>query len=234
MYSRQFWRLTLSRKPNLIDQPVAFFDLDLTILKVNSATLWVKSEYRQGMISTLQLIKAAWFLTRYHLGSTSLDSALQEAIMSLKGQRELDLIKRVHHFYRKEISNQVRAGAYHTLDKHRDQGHLCYLMTSASSYLSELIVQDLKLDGALAQHFEVHKGILTGHPRGGLCFGAGKLTQAETLLIHSPITLSDCFFYTDSFSDLPLLEAVGYPQIVHPDRKLQHHALKQSWHVNTW
>ena len=69
MYSRQFWRLTLSRKPNLIDQPVAFFDLDLTILKVNSATLWVKSEYRQGMISTLQLIKLHLYMVRYEVAA---------------------------------------------------------------------------------------------------------------------------------------------------------------------
>ena len=112
----------MSQKTHLIDQPVAFFDLDLTILKVNSATLWVKSEYRQGMISSGQLIKAAWFLTRYHLGSTSLDTALNKAIMTLSGQRELDLMERIHLFYRQEICDQVRSGAHQALHEHRIQG----------------------------------------------------------------------------------------------------------------
>ena len=224
----------MSLTPPLIDQPVAFFDLDLTILKINSATLWVQSEYREGMISTTQLIRAFWLLARYRLGSTSLDTALEGAIMTLRGQRELDLKERIHRFYLEKVSDQVRHGAYDVLRQHRDQGHLCYLMTSASSYLSELIVRDLKLDGMLAQRFEVLEGIFTGRPRGGLCFGSGKLDQAHRLLKDHPINLSDCFFYTDSFTDLPLLEAVGHPRVIHPDRKLLHHALKNAWRIHEW
>ena len=186
------------------------------------------------MITTYQLFRAFWLLARYRFGSTSLDEALKGAIGTLKGQREDDLKQRVHQFYHDQVSHQIRDGAYHALQYHRTRGHFCYLMTSASSYLSELVTSDLNLDGMLAQRFEVSHGIFTGQPLEGLCFGAGKLEHAHRLLKQSSIDLSDCYFYTDSFSDLPLLQAVGYPRVVHPDRKLLRYALTHSWDIYHW
>lgn len=216
------------------DRPIAFFDLDLTLLTINSAHRWVRDEWKLGWISHRQLLRAAWLLTRYRLGATSLESALRDAIMSLKGQREDDLKERVEHFYEREVRHAFRPGSLEVIESHRAQGHRCYLMTSASSYLSELVVAQLGLDGGLAQRFEVEDGVFTGASRGALCFGSGKLTHAEALISHSLITLQDCAFYTDSFSDVPLLEAVGAPRVVHPDPKLARYARTQKWPILTW
>ena len=224
----------MSVNPVPPDRPIAFFDLDLTLLKVNSATLWVQSEYRRGMISTAQVMKAFWLLMRYRLGSTSLDESILSAILTLRGQKERDFEARVDDFYVRCVQDQIRHGAHQALQQHRDQGHLCYLMTSASSYLSGHFARDLDLDGICSQRFEVIDGVLTGRPLGGLCFGAGKLEHAYILLKQSTIKLSECFFYTDSFSDLPLLQAVGHPRVVHPDRKLSAYARQHSWQIHTW
>ena len=217
-----------------INRPIAFFDLDLTLLSINSATKWVKSEWRQGWISSAQLMRAAWLLTRYRWGSTSLEAALGDAIMTLKGQCESDLIARVALFYEEEVRETLRPGARGAIESHREQGHLCYLMTSASSYLSELVVDQLGLDGALAQRFETRDGVFTGASQGPLCFGPGKLVHAQRLLSESVITLQDCAFYTDSYSDAPLLEAVGAPHVVHPDVKLARYARSRDWPILNW
>ena len=213
---------------------IAFFDLDLTILDVNSAHLWVRTERQLGHISLGQLLRAAWLLTRYRLGASELDDALLSAIKTLEGQRESEFNARIDEFYEREVRGRVRPGALDAIAAHRARGDRCYLMTSASSHLSARFARDLSLNGSLAQRFEVSEGRFTGRPKEGLCFGAGKLTHARALIEELGATLESCTFYTDSASDLPLLEAVGSPQVVHPDRRLARIATRRGWPIHDW
>ena len=80
----------------------------------------------------------------------------------------------------------------------------------------------------------MEEGLLTGEVEGELCFGEGKLVQAMKLLSEKGQDLKSCYFYTDSFSDLPLLSKVGYPRVVHPDRKLKKVALENGWPILSW
>ena len=213
---------------------IALFDLDLTVLDINSAHLWIRAERQLGHISLGQLLQAAWLLTRYRFGASDLDDALLSAIKTLAGQREVEFNARIDSFYEHKVKSRVRPGAREAIAAHRSRGDLCYLMTSASSHLSERFAHDLSLDGALAQRFEVHEGCFTGRPDGGLCFGAGKLRRAQALLDELGLSLRDCAFYTDSASDIPLLEAVGSPQVVHPDQKLARVAAQRGWPIHRW
>ena len=217
-----------------IQVPVAFFDLDLTLLSVNSASLWIKSEYKLGFVSTWQVIKASYWLTRYHLGASSLESALLSAIKSLKGQDADAFKKRMLLFFESKLKHLLRPGALEQVAKHKAQGHLCYLCTNATNILSELFVNELKLNGMICNTFEVKQGHFTGEPASLLCFGSGKLVLAKQLLQNSHISLSECYFYTDSYSDLPLLEQVGYPILVHPDPRLEREAQKRGWPIVNW
>ena len=217
-----------------ITTPVAFFDLDLTLLEVNSASLWVKREFKRGRLSIWHLMRATYWLGVYHLGGTSLEAALLSGISTLKDQPVDEFNERVRIFYEEEVSHRVRWGAHDVLEWHRSRGHLCYLMTNASAQLSSHFIEPLSLDGALCNHFEEAKGLLTGRPAQILCFGEGKLVSARQLLKTSNISLDDCYFYTDSFSDLPLLEEIGHPYAVHPDRKLRQHAHDRQWSTLDW
>jgi HAD superfamily hydrolase (TIGR01490 family) len=214
---------------------IAFFDLDLTLLSVNSAGLWVRSERRRGHISSWQALRAASWLARYRLGFSSMERAIGEAISTLRGQSEREVRERTVRFYEDRVRRAFRPGGLAALADHRRAGDRCVLLTSSSNYISELVTRDLGLDGAVCNRFEVDgAGRYTGRSAGPLCFGRGKLDGALALARAQGVDLSACTFYTDSFSDLPALLAVGAPVAVNPDYRLRRWARRRGWPIVDW
>ena len=213
---------------------IAFFDLDRTLIDINSGTLWLKSERRAGRIPLHFYYQASWWLFKYHLGMSNLESALLSAIYTLKGQSEAAMIERVSQFYHQEVRDKVRPEARTVIEQHRQLGDDCLLLTSASSYLSAHFLDALHLDGGAWNSFEVIDGHFTGKPLGSLCYGAGKVEYAEKAAKQRGVSLTQCSFYTDSYSDLPLLQKVGKPVVVCPDRKLRAEAKRNHWTCLDW
>ena len=215
---------------------IAFFDLDKTLLAVNSASLWVRRELALGHITRVQALKASLMLARYHMGFAPMQEALVEAASHmLKGTGERPLRERTGHFYTERVRSQYRPGGRRVLAEHRAAGEQLVLLTSSSGYLSELVAEDLGLDAVLCNRLEVDaEGLYTGRPLGEVCFGVGKRVHAEAYAARAGVPLSACAFYTDSYSDLPVMEVVGRPVAVHPDRRLRREALRRGWPVVDW
>ena len=214
---------------------IAFFDLDKTLLAVNSASLWVRQELALGHITRWQALRASTHLMRYHLGFVSMREALLRAIEFLEGSTEQHLRERTTGFYEAHVRSQYRPGALRALEEHRAAGERLVLLTSSSGYMSELVARDLRLDAVLCNRFEVDaEGLHTGRPLGEVCFGEGKRLHAEAYAAQAGVALSACTFYTDSYSDLPVMKVVGRPVAVHPDRRLRREALRQGWPVVDW
>ena len=101
--------------------------------------------------------------------------------------------------------------------------------------MCDLVARDLAIDDALCNTFEVDaSGNHTGRAGGPLCYGAGKLTLAEQYAGRNGESLAGSAFYTDSYSDLPTLAAVGRPVAVNPDLRLRGAALRRGWPVVDW
>jgi HAD superfamily hydrolase (TIGR01490 family) len=214
---------------------VAFFDLDKTLLAVNSGTLWIRRELALGHITRLQALRASVWIARYHMGFVSMQDALLEAISHLKGTVAQALQERTAVFYEEQVRACYRPGALRALEEHRTAGDKLVLLTSSSGYLSELVARELRLDAILCNRFEVdEKGLHTGKPLGAVCFGEGKRTHAEAYSREAGVPLSECAFYTDSYSDLSVLAVVGRPVAVHPDYRLRREALRRGWPVVDW
>lgn len=213
---------------------LAFFDLDLTILAVNSATLWVRRERREGRIKRSTLVEAAFWLGAYHLGLSRVERGVLKAISTLKGADEKDLERRTGLFWEEECLGRVRPGAREALRKHKEQGDRCVLLTSSSIYLSRLACTELGIPEARCTTFELQDGIFTGRANLPLCFGEGKLVHAQASAEQAGESLSQAWFYTDSLTDLPVLEAVGHPVCVHPDPRLAREARRREWEIVTW
>ena len=213
---------------------LALFDLDLTLLSRNSGSLWVRSELRGGFITPWMALRAMSWILRYQLGMMDMEDAVLTAIASLEGDEEAVVRDRTRRFYDREIAGLYRPGGLRRLEEHRRAGDRLVLLTSSSSFMSEKAREQLGLDDILCNRFEVADGRFTGRPRGALCFGAGKLTHARRLAQERGVPLSECVFYTDSASDLPVLEAVGRPVCVHPDPRLRRIAGQRGWVVEDW
>jgi len=214
---------------------IAFFDLDLTLLSVNSAVRWVQAERKAGHITRWQALRAALWLVRYRLGFSSLQDALREAILTLKGRPEREVRARTDAFYDKVVRPAFRPGGLAALEERRRLGDRCVLLTSSSNYIAERVARDLGLDGVICNRFEVDTaGLYTGRSAGLLCFADGKREAAEAFCREAGVPLSQCAFYTDSFTDLPVLLAVREPVVVNPDRRLKKWAARRGWRVVDW
>jgi phosphoserine phosphatase len=109
------------------------------------------------------------------------------------------------------------------------------LLTSASNYLSEPVMRELGLDGFICNRLLVDDdGRFTGEAVEPLCFGPGKVTLAERWARSVGATLADTVFYSDSHSDLPMLEAAGHAVVVHPDPRLRRVARQRGWPTVDW
>ncbi len=213
---------------------LAFFDLDRTLLSVNAGQLWVKREMRLGYIGRWQATKAAAWIFGYHLGFSRIERVLEDAIATLAGEREEDIVARTRTFYEEEVARAYRPRARDVVESHRARGDVLALLSSTSSYLAEPVLQTLGIQHALCNRFEVRDGVFTGRALGGLCFGPGKLDHAQALADRLGERLADSTFYTDSASDLAVMEVVGTPVAVNPDPTLARIAQKRGWRVEDW
>lgn len=213
---------------------VAFFDLDRTLLSVNSARLWVRSEFRSGRLRRSDFLKAMGLGLKYHLGGR-IEGALREAIASMAGEQEEELVGRTRAFFEDHLADRVRPRGRDALRRHRELGHELILLTSATSYLADIVVEELGLGGRLSTVLEVDpSGVFTGRPVEPLCYGPGKLALGARYLQEQGGQLEDAYFYTDSMSDWEMLEAVGNPVAVNPDVRLRKAARKRGWEIVDW
>lgn len=214
---------------------IAFFDLDQTLIAVNSARMWIRREVALGHITKGQALRAGAWLVRYELGFASVEEAVGRAIAALAGTRAADIRGRTESFYVRQVRPLFRPGAMKELERARDQSDRLVLLTSSSNYMAELVKEELRLDGILCNNLEVDAGgFHTGRTVGPICFGTGKLTHARAEAATHGVALSACSFFTDSFADLSVLEQVGRAVAVNPDPRLERHAKKKGWEVVDW
>ena len=215
---------------------IAFFDLDKTLISRNSATLWIRFERRAGRVTRTQTLQALAWVLRYSVGAVSdMSDPIRRSVASLAGQREDELRERARVFYEELVRPLYRPGALAALREHREAGDRLVLLTSSSNYVSEQVSRDLGLDHFVCNRFEVDPaGRYTGRAIEPLCFGSGKVELAERYAGEIGLRLADAAFYTDSHSDLPMLEAVGRPVTVHPDPRLRRLARRRGWPTVDW
>jgi HAD superfamily hydrolase (TIGR01490 family) len=214
---------------------IAFFDLDKTLISRNSATLWLRFELAAGRLSRLRALHAFSYVARYSLGLVDIEDAIRRSVETIAGQREAEMAERAVDFYGTCIRPLFRPGGRAAVDTHRAAGDRLVLLTSSSNYVSEQVVAELGLDDYLSSRFEVDAaGRYTGRLIEPLCYGRGKLELARRCAAAHGTALEACAFYTDSIADLPMLEAVGRPVVVHPDPKLRRLARQRGWPVLDW
>jgi phosphoserine phosphatase len=96
------------------------------------------------------------------------------------------------------------------------------------------VADHLKIDKIICSRLEVMNGLLTGVPEGNLCYGKEKLIRLNAYCEKNNNKLEDSWYYGDSISDLPALEAVGHPVCVNPDRQLRRKAAANGWKISRW
>jgi HAD superfamily hydrolase (TIGR01490 family) len=211
----------------------AIFDLDGTLLDCNSGRLWLEHEWRGGRVSSRDAVWAAWVLVQYHLGRADLAHAYEAAAATLVGGGEAELADRTVAWFGQHVRHRLRPGAMQALATHRERGDRLVLATSSTIYAAREAAVAYRLDDCVATRLEVADGRFTGKVAAS-AFGDAKAERLREWSAVSGIGLADCTFYTDSTSDLALLEAVGEAVCVNPDRRLARTATDRGWAVVDW
>ena len=87
----------------------------------------------------------------------------------------------------------------------------------------------------MCTRFEVHAdGNFAGRHVAPACYGRGKVHWAERFAAEHGVDLDGSWFYTDSYSDLPMLERVGVRKVINPDTRLLRHARRAGWDIQNW
>jgi HAD superfamily hydrolase (TIGR01490 family) len=205
---------------------LAFFDMDETLLHVNSANLWVKHLWETGEISRLELAKTFGWLIGYKLALVDVTRLAQDAVRRLEGESERQMKQRVLRWYEERVRGHIIDEMVEKVSEHKAQGHRTVLLTASSPYVAEPCAQDVGIDDFRSTRFEVADGRFTGRLDGPMCYGAGKVTIAEAYAAERGLGFEGSWFYSDSYTDLPMLNRVENPVATNPDPRLLRHAKK--------
>ena len=221
---------------NEIDSRVAaFFDLDRTLLDMNSSTLWAKHELLKRSISLRKFGRVLLWNALYHLSVIDIETAYKEALAHYRGRPYDDLEEETRRWFARDVAHHLRPGAGRALREHRAEGHQLVLLTSASAFAARAARDTWELDDFLSNDFLTDdRGNLDGTFIAPLCYGAGKVQRARAWAKEREVDLRQSYFYTDSYSDAPMLRQVGKPRVVSPDPRLSREARQRGWPILQW
>jgi len=216
-------------------QRVALFDLDRTLIRRESASLYVSYQRSIGEASLVDSARMAWWVLQYTLGVIDVQAVAKRAFATVEGRSELSMIARCDDWVRNYVAPHLSDGARRTVSQHRDAGDRLAIVTGATTYTAWPIARQLGIPHVLATELVVDAaGNFTGHAVDPLCYGEGKITRVARLAEQEGFAFEDCVFYTDSYTDLPLLERVAEPVVVNPDMRLRREAQRRNWRVEQW
>ncbi len=135
-------------------------------------------------------------------------------------------------WFETSLRHAIAPGGPEQIAFHKRLGHHVAIVSAATPYAVKPISEALGLgDAFLATELEVIDGCFTGKVLEPACFGAGKVARTRSYAEAHHIDLDASYFYSDSDSDIPLLDAVGHPVAVNPSRKLARIAAKRGWPI---
>ncbi|MCH9680378.1 MAG: HAD-IB family hydrolase [Deltaproteobacteria bacterium] len=212
----------------------AFFDIDHTVLEINSGTKWIGHQWKHDRMTVIELMQALWWSVQYRFGMLDFESMAGRVIAQYEGQEVAPIEQEVAAWFDAEIAATICTEARERIEEHREAGHVLALLTSATRFLSAPVARALDIEHVLCTEVGEQQGRFTGTHVAPACYGPGKVVRAEQFAARHGISLDTSFFYSDSYSDLPMLERVGQPRVVNPDPRLRREASRRGWDAQTW
>ena len=213
----------------------AFVDVDNTLVRGSSLYHFARGLASQGLVHARELVSFAWqqlaFRTR---GAESAQQNLQvcrRALSLVTGRSVEALTRACEQVYAEAVADRVWPTMRDVAHRHLERGEQVWLVTASPIELAAIMARELGFTGALGTVAEHRDGHYTGDLVGALLHGPEKARRVRALADARGFDLTRCAAYSDSVNDLPLLQAVGRPCAVNPDRALRRHAVDNSWPV---
>ncbi|HZU85224.1 MAG TPA: HAD-IB family hydrolase [Polyangiaceae bacterium] len=213
----------------------ALFDMDRTLVREATVGLYVRYLRARGGARWCDSARVLWWLAQYTLGVVDAPRVVARALASLEGMHETVLSARCDDWFRRDVERHVSDAGRRAVAAHRARGDVVAIVTGASPYFARPLARRLDIEHVVATELEVGAdGRFTGRLSEPLCYGRGKLARTRALAGRLGFRVDESTFYSDSYTDLPLLEAVRTAVAVNPDPRLAAVARRRGWRVERW
>ena len=215
----------------------AFFDLDKTLVPGSSLFLLARGLYQRDYYRVRDIVRFAWGQAVFVLFGSEREAGMKRsrdaALEFVKGRSQEELRALGREIAEERILPRVYPDIARIVHDHRSWGDGTYLVTAAPVEVAETVAIGLDMTGALGTLAELDgAGMYTGRLLGDILHGPAKAKAVADLAAKKGYELRDCFAYSDSINDLPLLETVGHPHAVNPDHQLLRVARARGWPVH--
>jgi HAD superfamily hydrolase (TIGR01490 family) len=214
----------------------AFFDLDKTIIARSSPLALTRSFMKEGLIGRSFILKSIYAQLLFQLfgADEAKMERMREEAAKLTAGWEADKVRRVVTEVLEEvITPLIYAEALELIHDHRAAGRLICIVSSSPNQIVEPLARMLGVDHWIATRPEIVDGKYTGQ-LDFYAYGPHKADAIKELAAEIGINLTGSYAYTDSETDQPMLEAVGHPVVVNPDKALERIALERGWATQTF
>ena len=211
----------------------AFFDLDRTLIAGSSAFVFARAARDAGYIRIQDFLPDVVRALKFQfLGSSDESShSVRDRILSrVGGMNQSDLVG-LNELVLPELLGLIRPEARALLDQHHAAGRETWIVSASPVELVEPLAIALGMTGGIGTRGEVDNGVYTGRLDGPFCYGEGKAEAITTLAAQRNIDLNNSWSYSDSMSDLPMMEIVGNAVAVNPDAELAALSRSRGWPV---
>ena len=212
----------------------AFFDLDKTVIAKSSVLAFGQPLYREGLLSHSALLKSIYGQAIYRLGGASearMDKARDSMLSLTRGWEQARVASVVRDTFEKILAPIIYAEALELFDEHHDAGRKVFLVSSSPVEIVSLLSEYLGADECIASRGRIDEhGRYTGELE-FYAYGPHKVTAIRETAERHGIDLAGSYAYSDSITDVPMLEAVGHPVAVNPDRELARVARQRGWEI---
>jgi len=221
----------------MVSMEAAFFDLDKTVIDRASIAAFGRPFMKGGLINRRVVARAAvsQFIYLYFGADEDRLVRVRQAMLAMtKGWDRAQVRQIVRETLLQTIEPIMYAEALELMELHRAAGHRVYLVSASPEEIVLPLTDMLSVDGAICSRGEVDdEGRYTGR-MAFYAYGEAKAIAMRELAERTGIDLAASSAYSDSATDLPMLEAVGRPVAVNADRALAKVARERGWEMRTF
>ncbi|MEU8549755.1 HAD family hydrolase [Streptomyces roseoverticillatus] len=216
-----------------LPRTAAFFDLDKTVIAKSSTLTFSKSFYQGGLINRRAVLRTAYAQFVFLAGGADHDQMerMREYLSALcRGWNVQQVREIVAETLHELIDPIIYDEAASLIEAHHTAGRDVVIVSTSGAEVVEPIGELLGADRVVATRMVVEDGAFTGEVE-YYAYGPTKAEAIKELAESEGYDLSRCYAYSDSVTDIPMLETVGHPHAVNPDRALRREAAARDWPV---